>query len=46
MLEALTKLVEFCDDPNPDPKVSLARGLAGLLPDARAAIALATEESK
>ncbi|TIM14502.1 MAG: hypothetical protein E5Y67_12550 [Mesorhizobium sp.] len=37
--EALAVIVEFCDDPNQNPNVSLALGLANLLPAAREALA-------
>lgn len=43
LLAALTAIVEFCDDPDGSDKgPSLALGLCGLLPAARAAIAKAS----
>jgi len=43
LLEAISAIVEFCDDPNgSDKPESLAMGLARLLPAARTSIAKAT----
>jgi hypothetical protein len=45
LLSALSAIVDFCDDHNPDPNISLGLGLARLLPQARAAVALAKGKS-
>lgn len=44
MLEALRDMVFACDDPQPDPNISLALALVAVLPAARAAIAKALGE--
>lgn len=41
MCEVLKAIVDFCDDPNPIPTVSLALGLSKLLIPARAVLAKA-----